>query len=119
MKASILIKKYRVNRGLSQAAVADMISVDQSTYGRIERGDVELKFDVLSKLLEVLDIKMHSFIEDLETSLDSMINCQSGSNNHFLNNQEVDRISAHYQFLLENYKERISTLEREILELKK
>lgn len=46
-----LIKTTRMNRGLSQEAVAELIGVDQATVSRLERGELEPSKPV-KKLLE-------------------------------------------------------------------
>lgn len=53
-----LMKKKRVEKGLSQYSLAKLIGVDQSTINHIEQGRRNPSFELLLKLCEVLEIPL-------------------------------------------------------------
>ena len=51
------LKKGRQDRGLTQAQVAKGAGLNVNYYARVERGEVNLSYEKLHKILEVLGIK--------------------------------------------------------------
>lgn len=50
------IKAIRRNKGISQEAIAYDLGIDYSTYGKIERGQIALTVDRLSRIAEILGV---------------------------------------------------------------
>ena len=50
------IKEIRKERGLSQAKVANRIGMEQTQYSRYERGENEIKVNVLIDICQALNV---------------------------------------------------------------
>lgn len=54
----ILMRKKRIEKGLSQYKLARLLNVDQSTINHIEFGRRNPSFELLLKICEVLEIPL-------------------------------------------------------------
>jgi transcriptional regulator with XRE-family HTH domain len=52
------IRKIRKSKGISQEAMAYDLSMDYSTYGKIERGVIELSVSRLEKIVKILGVPL-------------------------------------------------------------
>lgn len=52
-----MLRKKREKAGLTQADVAAKVEINVSYYAQIERGEVNLSYDILQSIAEVLEIK--------------------------------------------------------------
>jgi transcriptional regulator with XRE-family HTH domain len=62
--------------------VANELGLDSGSYSRIERGVTELKYDIVSKVLEVLNVSWDEFLK-FENDDQKIFNNQQGDNNSF------------------------------------
>lgn len=101
------IKSLRKFLGYSQEYMAQELGVDQTSYGRLERGDRELKLKTLIQIAHILNVKVGDIISfKPEKSLKSIYNKQDVDPN-----QSVERDSeANYNI----YKEEIKRLKETI-----
>jgi transcriptional regulator with XRE-family HTH domain len=77
------IQKLREVRGLTREFVASELDITLSTYGKIERGEIEL---TVKRLFQIADI--------LETDIGHLLNPDIGSVFNFHNNQYVQTHGA-------------------------
>jgi XRE family transcriptional regulator, regulator of sulfur utilization len=52
------IRQFRLQKGLSQENMADMLSLSTTAYGDLERGRTELSFSRLENIAKLLDIPL-------------------------------------------------------------
>ncbi len=52
------LKKIRINKGISQEQIADLIGMTQSNYSRRENGKKEITDSEWKKIAKVLDVKI-------------------------------------------------------------
>ncbi|MBN8823622.1 MULTISPECIES: helix-turn-helix transcriptional regulator [unclassified Spirosoma] len=66
MKASIAekIRLQRLQRGLSQENMADLLNLSTTAYGDIERGKTDLTLSRLTQIATVLDVSPLSLLSD-------------------------------------------------------
>lgn len=50
------IRKIRENKNLTQEEMAEKLNMSPSGYGKIERGDIQLKFDKLERIANIFEI---------------------------------------------------------------
>lgn len=55
------IRVIRKQKGISQESIAYDLGVDYSTYGKVERGDIELTVVRMEKIALILDVPMSDF----------------------------------------------------------
>ena len=61
-----MIELARISRGLNQKELAEMIGVQQGTISKIEKEQMNVKEDILSKLSEVLEYPESFFYEKID-----------------------------------------------------
>jgi len=59
------IRRYRMERNLTQTEVARQIGVQQSDLSRMEKGEYRVSLDVLFKLMRVFELSFGEFFGDL------------------------------------------------------
>lgn len=52
------IRRIRKAKGISQEAIAFDLGIDYSTYGKIERGNIELSVSRLEKIVMILGVSL-------------------------------------------------------------
>jgi transcriptional regulator with XRE-family HTH domain len=62
----LLIRKKRIEKGLTQLELADKMNLDYQYISRIERGLISPTVYWMKNLCEALDIKSSSFLEEFE-----------------------------------------------------
>ncbi|KYG83953.1 hypothetical protein AWW67_02210 [Roseivirga seohaensis] len=60
------IKEIRLTKGLNQSEFANMIGMNQSNYGKIERGEYQLSVNKLIEIAEKLEVPAFSILFDDE-----------------------------------------------------
>lgn len=60
-----LIKELRKLKGLTQGRMAEQLEITQSTYGKIERGEVDISISKLFKIFKAINIEPVSFFAGL------------------------------------------------------
>ncbi|MBQ3253088.1 MAG: helix-turn-helix transcriptional regulator [Acholeplasmatales bacterium] len=58
-----IIRKKRLNKGLSQKEMAYEIPLSNSNYNKIENGNIEPNFFVLQRICQILDIDLTEVLE--------------------------------------------------------
>ena len=59
------IRRYRLERRLTQTELARQIGIQQSDLSRMEKGEYRVSLDVLFRLLQVLEMSLGEFFGDL------------------------------------------------------
>lgn len=72
-----IIREVRRNKGYSQEYVAYLLNVSQSHYSKLENGIYSIDFDMLGKILDVLEINLLEIIEFSEKQKFLMNNSQN------------------------------------------
>ncbi len=64
----LLIRKKRIEKGLTQLELADKMNLDYQYISRIERGMITPTVFWMKNLCEALEIKTSKFLDELEES---------------------------------------------------
>jgi transcriptional regulator with XRE-family HTH domain len=110
MEIGTKIRKVRELRGFSQENLATELGMSITGYGKIERNEVNLSFDKLMKISEILKVAIEDII-----GFDDKI-----AFNNF--NNKVHQQIGYYKFPLEMkqlYEDKIKLLEEKIQSLQK
>ena len=62
-KCSQNIKKYRLEKKLTQEDISFLLQMDFSQYGRIERGKTNITISTLYDISKILEIDIHKLLE--------------------------------------------------------
>lgn len=78
------IRELRLERGMSQAQLADKIGYERSRIGRLELGDTAISVDTLLSLANALEVSIYSLLPiDIKLKSDPVtpeqFQCQSAS----------------------------------------
>lgn len=60
------IRRYRLQRGLTQEALAEKAELHNTYIGQVERGEKNLTINSLGKILSALDITFAELFENIE-----------------------------------------------------
>lgn len=63
------IRRVREAKHLSQEKLATAIGMDPSNYGRVERGDLELRYEVAKKIAQALGVSLLDLDEPTNLNL--------------------------------------------------
>jgi len=74
------IKKIREEKGISQEYMAMELGISQSTYTKVERGEVNLYVDRLLKIADILDVGLSKIFNE-STSKIFNVNSNDSSTN--------------------------------------
>ena len=66
----LLIRKKRIEKGLTQSEVADKMNLDYQYISRVERGLISPTIYWMISLCDALEIKSSSFLSELEETID-------------------------------------------------
>jgi transcriptional regulator with XRE-family HTH domain len=98
------IKEIRQRKNFSQSEVAEMLSISQSTYAKIEQGSSRLDVERLMALADIFEV---DYSELLPVS--------GGKQIHFTNNQITTGFIEHfYEASKDTYEQHIQHLKEEI-----
>lgn len=65
-----MIRKYRRANKYTQDELGEILQINQSYLGRIERGEVNITLDTLSKIANSLRVKPSELLEDKNNNID-------------------------------------------------
>src|SRR5690606_18352355 len=74
------IKKIRETKGISQEYMAMELGISQSTYTKVERGEVNLYVDRLLKIAKVLDVGLSKIFDEDASNVFNVNSYDSSSN---------------------------------------
>ncbi len=106
------IKKLRELKNLTQSHMASELGITQSTYSKIEIGEIDLSFTKLEKISEVLGMSPEEIFTFNESMVFNVMHNLNG-NNGFVINKGATEVEVQL------YKDQISTLKEEVQHLKK
>jgi transcriptional regulator with XRE-family HTH domain len=106
------IKKLRELKNLTQSHLADELGVTQSTYSKMEQGEIEVPYSRLEKIAELLGMKPEDVIAFNESMVFNVMHNNNGYNGFVINNQIVTDGERKL------YEEQISLLKSEVNHLK-
>lgn len=66
----LLIRKKRIQKGLTQSEVADKMNLDYQYISRVERGLISPTIYWMNSLCEALEINPSSFLHEFEETID-------------------------------------------------
>ncbi|MCF8409377.1 MAG: helix-turn-helix transcriptional regulator [Crocinitomicaceae bacterium] len=69
-RLGLLIRKKRIEKGLTQLELADLMNLDYQYISRIERGLISPTLFWVTKLSEALHIHSSDFIHEFEETID-------------------------------------------------
>src|SRR5690554_581829 len=119
------IKKIREDKGLSQEYMAMKLGISQSTYTKVERGEVNLYVDRLLKIVKILDVGLARVFDEENQNVFNVNSYDSSSNtnlqvveNMYNDNKDVvNRLQNAFEEENKHLKEEIAYL-RKILKKK-
>jgi len=85
MNISDNIKKVRELRNFSQEYVAQELGISQSSYARIESGEVIPKIDRLQRIAEILEVDMSMLLNT--TNIFNIVFNATANQSGYINNQ--------------------------------
>lgn len=74
------IKKIREDKGLSQEYMAMKLGISQSTYTKVERGEVNLYVDRLLKIIKIFDVGLAKIFDEDKQNMFTVNSYDSSSN---------------------------------------
>ena len=77
------IKEFRKKKGLNQGDVAEMLSISQSAYAKIENGHTSLDINRLFKLAEFLEVTVNDLLPKSNAQKVQFINKDGYQIEHF------------------------------------
>jgi transcriptional regulator with XRE-family HTH domain len=101
------IKKLRELKNLTQSHLADELGVTQSTYSKMEQGEIEVPYSRLEKIAELLSMKPEDVIAFNESMVFNVMHNQTGQG-FVLNNNIVTESERKL------YEEQIGLLKSEV-----
>ena len=69
------IRLARIERNHSQEFIATKLSLTQSYYAKIERGNAKLSLDLFFQLLDILEIDCLAFFKEIKKQSQTQCNC--------------------------------------------
>jgi len=104
------IKRARQDKQILQAEMAYKLNLTQTSYSRIENGSTSLTFDILEKILKILDI---SFTELL---IEGKIEKEEGEEQQYfllelterMDEKNIDKLRTLYETAYESYKNKVN-----------
>lgn len=109
------IKNLRKTKGYSQEEVAERLSISQSAYARIERGESNSWAAHLEKLSEIFEIKPEELLSDDSNNFNNQEQ-KGGMAFQFVGT--INTINSLSEKLIEQYEVRITELKEEVTYLK-
>ena len=106
------IKKIRELKNLTQSHMASELGITQSTYSKIEIGEIDVSFSKLEKISEVLGMSLEEIFTFNENMIFNVMHNLNG-NNGFVINKGASEVE------IQLYKDQIVTLKQEVDHLKK
>ena len=109
------IKNLRKAKGYSQEEVAERLSISQSAYARIERGESHSWAAHLEKLSEIFEVKPEELLSDDSNNFNNQEQ-KGGMAFQFVGT--INTINSLSEKLIEQYETRIAELKEEVTSLK-
>ena len=109
------IKNLRKAKGYSQEEVAERLSISQSAYARIERGESHSWAAHLEKLSEIFEVKPEELLSDDSNNFNNQEQ-KGGMAFQFVGT--INTINSLSEKLIEQYEVRITELKEEVTSLK-
>jgi transcriptional regulator with XRE-family HTH domain len=106
------IKKLRELKNLTQSYMASELGITQSTYSKIEIGEIDISFSKLEKISEVLEMSPEEIFTFNENMIFNVMHNLNGNNGYVINKglSETE---------VQLYKDQIVSLKNEVEHLKK
>ena len=109
------IRNLRKAKGYSQEEVAERLSISQSAYARIERGESHSWAAHLEKLSEIFEVKPEELLSDDSNNFNNQEQ-KGGMAFQFVGT--INTINSLSEKLIEQYEVRITELKEEVASLK-
>ena len=109
------IRNLRKAKGYSQEEVAERLSISQSAYARIERGESHSWAAHLEKLSEIFEVKPEELLSDDSNNFNNQEQ-KGGMAFQFVGT--INTINSLSEKLIEQYEVRIAELKEEVASLK-
>ena len=106
------LKKLRELKNLTQSHMANELGITQSTYSKIEIGEIDISFSKLEKISEVLGMSPEEIFTFNENMIFNVMHNLNGNNGFVINKGPSETE-------IQLYKDQITSLKEEIAHLKK
>lgn len=106
------LRVIREVKGLSQEYVAKELGISQNAYSKIERGEIKLDDEKLTKIATVLKVTVDTIKTFSESVIFNNKDCQHIGYNHNTYNNPLDKIVELYERLLNEKDKKIEALQK-------
>ncbi len=96
------IKLLRIQRGLTQANMAEELGMTTSAYSKIERAEINIPLGRIYQIAEVLNVAVVTFFQ---SSLDLQPMAQSNKNQKVASSSDVEELRVSIKRLQEDIRE--------------
>lgn len=110
------LRQLRAQKHLTQEQMAEKIGMSKNGYGKIERGETQLKIEKLEQIANIFNVEMNDLLkEKSDVNLLLGDNYSNFQNNYYNQNQEIEKLQLiieHQQELLAQKDKQIELLEK-------
>ena len=106
------IKKLRELRNFTQSYMAEELGLSQSAYSKLELGEIEITYNKLERVAEVLGMRPEEVISFNESMVFNVMHNQTGNGFVITNNQLTESEKHLYEEQISLLKEELSYLKR-------
>lgn len=110
------IRQLREERKFSQEEMAEKLGISKNGYGKIERGESDIKLTRLVQIADILDIDVVEIMKDNNREMAFVIGENHGTlqNNYNSDHSEIERLNP----IIQHQQEKIADLQEMIAILK-
>jgi transcriptional regulator with XRE-family HTH domain len=69
IRLALILKTNRMKRSLTQQQVADILKINQSTYSRVELGEISLSVEQLAMVADFFSLSLHELLLTLDAEI--------------------------------------------------
>lgn len=110
------LRQLRAQKHLTQEQMAEKIGMSKNGYGKIERGETQLKIEKLEQIANIFDVNIQELLQtDKDVNVLLGDNYSNFQNNYYNKNQEIEKLQLiieHQQELLAQKDKQIELLEK-------
>lgn len=110
------LRQLRAQKHLTQEQMAEKIGMSKNGYGKIERGETQLKIEKLEQIANIFDVNIQELLQtDKDVNVLLGDNYSNFQNNYYNKNQEIEKL----QLLIEHQQELLAQKDKQIELLEK
>lgn len=110
------LRQLRAQKHLTQEQMAEKIGMSKNGYGKIERGETQLKIEKLEQIANIFDVNIQELLQtDKDVNVLLGDNYSNFQNNYYNQNQEIEKL----QLIIEYQQELLAQKDKQIELLEK